>query len=246
MEIPYLLNNSPDFFGEQPHGLHYAGYSLNGVDVDGESGPFGTVRVHDDYWAIDDEDKEYYNFNIRNQEELTSREYLPLVKHFTGKYKNIALLLHATNIEELCSWYGEYPVFIVSAHMGNWDSNLEYWAMREFNDIMSDEANANYSTETHEFKDLNYVLDRFEHRINADLDWRSRCSAWAHYSLGQHIWCSESELYNVYNGCRVMQPSAEWMSGYYADLQSKQEYNVPALIQLREAWTKRRVLYGRP
>ena len=45
MEIPYLLNNSPDLHGESSPGQHWAGYELDGNPIDHEPGPLGKVRV---------------------------------------------------------------------------------------------------------------------------------------------------------------------------------------------------------
>ena len=46
--------------------------------------------------------------------------------------------------------------------MGVWANDLEYWAMREFNDVMTDDANANYSEYEHQMFGYQHVLDSFK------------------------------------------------------------------------------------
>ena len=74
MEVPYLLNNSPMLHGESQAGEHWASYELDGKEVDHEPGPLGKIRVHDDYWNISDEDREWYNYDIRNTMEISTEQ----------------------------------------------------------------------------------------------------------------------------------------------------------------------------
>ena len=52
MEVPFLLNNSPNLWGSCDPDENWAEYDLPQLDtsIDCEPGPFGSVRVHDDYW----------------------------------------------------------------------------------------------------------------------------------------------------------------------------------------------------
>ena len=245
MEVPYLINNSPDFMGEQPHDLHWASYEINGNTVDGEYGHFGTVRVHDDYWNIDNEDKQFYNFNIRNSMELSYEDYIALEKHFTNKYNNISLLLHADNIEEIYAWCNNTKVIIIGAAMGSWFNDLEYWAMREFNTVMEDDRNANYSDNNHVFINNDDVLDRFWHRKEADLSWRNRISSFADITLWQSDWCQFENISRIYQYLGITPPSRKWIKTYYTVFQDKQDYAVENLVALRKSYNIRESYYGR-
>jgi len=239
MEIPYLLNNSPDFFGEQPHNEHWATYELNGKEVDGEHGYFGTVRVHDDYWNIDDEDKAYYNFNIRNSMHL-SRENFEGLLHFVHKYENIALLLHATNVEEIFSWTQGLPIIVIGAYMGSWRNDLEYWAMREFNDIMEDDVNANYSEDNHNFPGIEGVVDAFEQKQRADDAWYRKLLGNCNALMEQEHWQRLERIHDIYSRFEITPPSSRWIQDYFTTFQNKQEYNIEALTELRNEYVRRK------
>lgn len=239
MEIPYLLNNSPDFFGEQPHDAHWATYELDGTTVDGEQGYFGTVRVHDDYWNIDDEDRAYYNFDVRNSMNLSKKDFDGLL-HFNRKYRNCALLLHATNVEEIWAWSQGQYIKIIGAFMGNWENNLEYWAMREYNDIMEDDVNANYSTDNHKFPGIRGVVDTFIQKQRADVEWCKRLSHYCHYILSQDEWQKLEKLRLFWFKFVIKKPSSQWIDDYYFTFQRKQEYNVPRLVELRKEYARQK------
>lgn len=240
MEIPYLLNNSPDFFGEQPHNKHWATYELDGKIVDGETGYFGTVRVHDDYWNIDDEDKNFYNFKVRNNMKLTKKEFDGL-KHFIPKYNNIALLLHAQNIEEIFEWsIAEDDILIIGAYMGSWRNDLEYWAMREFNSIMEDDVNANYSDDNHNFPGINGVVDSFINKKHVDSEWYDRLLGNCNAPMEQEQWQRLDYLHRIYDRFKLVPPSKKWLQSYFTTYQGKQDYNIERLTQLRKEYARRK------
>ena len=232
MELTYLINCSPDFFGEQPHDKHWATYEINGESVDGEHGHFGTVRVHDDYWHIDDEDRAFYNFDIRNSMELTKSQFDGLL-HFIPKYNNIALLLHAQNVEDIWSWSQGHDIRVVCAFMGVWANDLEYWAMREFNDVMTDDANANYSEYEHQMFGYQHVLDSFKHRQQADNEWWKLSINHSHHYIAQEEWQRLEYIPFVYGKLQIKKPKARWINDYFINFQNHQKYNVENLTTLR-------------
>lgn len=238
MEIAYLMNNSPDFFGEQPHDENWASYELNGKDVDGEHGYFGTVRVHDDYWNIDDEDKNYYNFEVRNTMNLSYEQFKGLL-HFEKKYKNIALLLHAHNLNEIDQWCRDENVKLIGAGLGLWEKDIEYWAMREFNEIMEDSENANYTDSDHYFKDISDVVDAFEHKQSVDIEWLRSCIKHCWKILIQDEWQDKEKIQTLWFKLGIAPPSDSWIKEYYTNFQNKQIYNTERLQALREEYERR-------
>lgn len=238
MELVYLMNCSPDFFGEQPHNENWATYEINGETVDGENGYFGTVRVHDDYWNIDDEDRAWYNFEVRNSLRLSKAQFYGLT-NLIPKYKNIALLLHAQNVEDIWDWSQQLDIKVVGAYMGTWSNNLEYWAMREFNDVMTDDANANYSDHEHRMLSIEHVVESFQHRSRADQEWWQMCLGSTHYTVSQETWQRLEYLPLVYERCQIAKPKVKWMKDYFTSFQSRQEYNVDRLTKLRNAYDRR-------
>jgi len=242
MEIPYLLNNSPDFFGEQPHNAHWASYELNGETVDGETGHFGTVRVHDDYWHLDDEDRNYYNFNIRNNLKLSQADFDGF-RHFVNKYENCALLLHAQNIEEIFRYVCRRlpdDILVIGAYMGSWRNDLEYWAMREYNSIMEDDANANYSGVDHSFPGISGVVDAFEQKQRADDAWYRRLLGNCNAPMPQEHWQRLERIHDIYSRFEITPPSSRWIHDYFTTFQSKQEYNIETLTELRTEYARRK------
>lgn len=239
MEIPYLLNNSPDFFGEQPQDAHWAKYQLNDQEVDGETGVFGTVRVHDDYWNIDDEDRQYYNFNVRNSMHLSREDFQGLL-HFIPKYKNIALLLHATNIQDIFAWSLEHRITVIGAYMGEWRNDLEYWAMREYNSIMEDDANANYSQEDHNFPGIAGVVDAFQQKQRADEAWYNKLLGNCNAPMEQEDWQRLERIPYIYDRFSITSPSQRWIQDYFKTFQSRQQYNIETLTQLRMEYARRK------
>lgn len=235
MELAYLLNNSPDFFGEQPHGSHWATYELNGETVDGETGVFGTVRVHDDYWHLDSEDRRYYNFNVRNSLKLSRADFEGF-RHFTEKYDNCALLLHAQNVEEVYRYASRRlrdSITVIGAYMGIWRNDLEYWAMREYNTIMEDDANANYSGVDHRFPGIHGVVNAFAQKRRADNAWLQRLIHNTDYQFAQDNWQRLEQIPELYRKLGIQAPGARWIQDYYTTFQSRQEYNIPQLVELR-------------
>lgn len=237
MEVPYLLNCSPDFFGEQPHDKWWATYTLNDSEVDGELGEFGTVRVHDDYWHIDDTDRPYYNFEVRNSLELTHQQYLGLL-NLIPRHKNIAVLLHAQNIQDIFAWSRTDDVMVIAAYMGDWENDIEYWAMREFNTIMQDDRNANYTSADHTYTDIASVVTAFNHRRNSDRDWRKRALGNCDRVISQPEWQRSEEIFWFWDHFGVTPESRTWCKQYFETFQSKQEYNVERLQQLRKEYNR--------
>ena len=63
----------------------------------------------------------------------------------------------------------------------------EYWAMREsLNDVMTDDANANYSEYEHRMLSIEHVVESSKYRQQADNEWWQMCFP-THY-IAQEEW----------------------------------------------------------
>ena len=238
MEIPYLLNNSPDLFGESKAGEHYAMYELDGEPIDHEPGPLGKVRVHDDYWNIIDEDNQWYNFDVRNALKITEEQLDGLLNLIEDK--NIAVLLHAHNLEDIWAWSRAKPVIAINATIGDWDKNIEYWAMREYNYLMEDDRNANYSEAEHAWPGCLAVAEHFIARMHMDNEWAEKD---ADRVITQVDWQRQPEIYNLWEKVGIASPSKEWIDAYVEDFQAHQEYNLDLLAELRETYDSHKNRY---
>lgn len=231
MEIPYLLNNSPDLHGESGPGKHYAGYELDGKPIDHEPGPLGKVRVHDDYWNLTDADKQWYNFEVRNTLEITEQQLDGLLNIIEDK--SIALLLHAHNLDDIWSWSRAKPVILINAVITDWSDNIETWAAREYNYLMEDDRNANYSGVDHHWPGCEAVADAFVARMHLDQDHQKRE---ADRTIRQPQWMQAPEIYTLWDTIGITPPSREWTDAYLADYKAHQEYNHELLAELRLAY----------
>lgn len=231
MEIPYLLNNSPDLFGNSKAGEHYAMYELDGKPIDHEPGPLGKVRVHDDYWNIIDEDNQWYNFDVRNALEITEEQLDGLLNLIENK--NIAVLLHAHNLKFIWQWSRAKPVIMINATIGDWDKNIEYWAQREYNYLMEDDRNANYSGVDHAWPGCDQVAEDFIGRMHLDREWAEKE---ADRTITQVDWMRAPEIYGLWDKIGIASPSKEWIDAYLEDYNNHQEFEVDLLTELRLAY----------
>ena len=229
MEIPYLLNNSPELFGSSKAGEDYATYSLNGKDIDHEPGILGKVRCHDDYWNLDEYEKQYYNFEVRNTLEIREDQLDGLTN--IQKNKSVALLLHAHNLKDIWKWSRKNYAIVINASIGDWDMNIENWAMREYNDIMEDDRNANYSGVDHSWPGAKKVAENFVHRMNMDKNWVEYYDY--DFSIQQKDWMQTPDIYNLWDKVNLTPPDKQWIDNYITDIKSKQEYNVELLNEIR-------------
>ena len=231
MEIPYLLNNSPDLHGTSGPGEHWAGYELNGQPIDHEPGPLGKVRVHDDYWNLDAEDKEWYNFDIRNEMHI-SEEQLNGLLNISNKY-SIALLLHAQNYDDIWAWSRTQNVIIVNPVISHWEDNINTWAAREYNYLMEDDRNANYSGYDHVWPGLDEVADAFVQRMNFD----DHIATWdSDRLIKQPQWMRTPEIYTLWDSVGIQSPQSEWIDAYIDDYNKHQEYEINLIKELKEAY----------
>lgn len=232
MEIPYLLNNSPDLHGTSSVGQHWATYQLAGEVVDGETGPLGTVRVHDDYWNLTAADRNWYNFQVRNQLNISVQQLDGLL-NISQAHGNIALLLHAHNVADIYHWSRDHNVTVITTSIGEWESDIEYWAMREFNQIMQDDRNANHSTADHSWPGISGIVQAYLHRRNVDQHWQSLpCDV----HLQQSQWQRMPDLYQLWDLVGITAPYTNWITDYYQEFQERQQYNTELLHQLRHAY----------
>lgn len=233
MEIPYLLNNSPDLHGTSGVGQDWAGYELDGKEIDHEPGPLGKVRVHDDYWNLDNEDKQWYNFDVRNTMTLTKEQYDGLL-NLTDKY-SIALLLHAQNIDDVWQWSRNDPVIVINPIISEWEGNIESWAAREYNYLMEDDRNANYSGYDHAWPGCEEVAKMFKQRMAYDQEIAQRQSD---RLIKQPQWMRAPEIYTLWESVGISPPNKEWIDAYLEEYNSKQEHNVDLQIELREEYDR--------
>lgn len=232
MEIPYLLNNSPELRGESGPGQHWAGYELNGEPIDHEPGPLGKVRVHDDYWNLDWEDQKWYNFEVRNALEVTE-EQLDGLLNISAK-GNIALLLHAHNLDDVWRWSRDKAVIVINAVIGGWDQDIETWAAREYNYLMEDERNANYSGYDHHWPGCDKVAEAFVARMHLDAEWAKHD---ADRLIKQPQWMRAPEIHTLWETVGIEPPAPEWIEAYLKDYAEHQEHNVELEKELRDAYT---------
>lgn len=231
MEIPYLLNNSPDLHGESKAGEHYATYELDNNPIDHEPGPLGKVRVHDDYWNLSDEDKQWYNFDIRNEMEITEDQLNGLLNIIEDK--SIALLLHAQNLDFVFEWSRAKPVIVINTIIGDWDRNIETWAAREYNYLMEDEKNANFSGYDHVWPGCEEVAEEFIGRMHMDKELENQD---ADRLIKQVQWMRAPEIYTLWDSVGIQPPQSEWVDAYLEDYASMQEHEVDLLVELRLAY----------
>lgn len=231
MEIPYLLNNSPDLHGNSSAGENWAGYELDGIEIDHEPGPLGKIRVHDDYWNLDNEDKQWYNFEIRNTMHLTEEQFLGLL-NISNKY-SIALLLHAQNLEDIWRWSRNHPVLLINPIISEWEENIETWAPREYNYLMEDDRNANYSGYDHHWPGYNAIAQKFVERMKYD---NEIAKYYSDRLIRQPQWMRKPDIYTLWDTVGIEPPSKEWIDAYVDDYKSKQELDLEKLALLREAY----------
>lgn len=231
MEIPYLLNNSPDLHGTSGPGQHWATYELDGKQVDHEPGPLGKIRVHDDYWNLDDEDKEWYNFDIRNTMEITT-EQLDGLLNISNKY-SIALLLHAQNYNDVWKWSRSHNVIIVNPIISQWKDAVHTWAAREYNYLMEDDKNANFSGYDHVWPGTQEVAEKFVERMDYDSEIKELLSD---RLIKQPQWMTTPEIYTLWDSIGITSPTKEWIDSYINDYNEHQEYDIDAVNELKDAY----------
>lgn len=239
MEIPYLLNNSPDLHGNSQAGEHYASYELNGDPIDHEPGPLGKVRVHDDYWNLTDQDRQWYNFEVRNTLEITTEQLDGLLNIIEDK--SIALLLHAHNHQDIWAWSRAKPVIVINTIITDWEDNIETWAPREYNYLMEDDRNANYSGADHRWPGCEAVATAFVARMHLD---REDCNRQADRVIKQPQWMRAPEIYTLWDTVGITPPAKEWIDAYLDDYQQHQEYNLDLLAELRLAYDSHKNRYS--
>jgi len=241
MEIPYLLNNSPMLHGNSIAGEHWAGYELNGEEIDHEPGPLGKIRVHDDYWNISEQDSKWYNYDVRNTMEITTEQLDGLLNLITdevdGCHKSIAVLLHAQNYQDIWKWSRGLPVLMVRTAIDDWDGNIVSWAAREYNYLMEDDRNANYSGYDHAWPGIEEIVTKYiaSKKYSNDIDEDSNTDV----VLKQSQWLTLSGLNTLWNEVGIETPDQAWIQAYYKDYQEHQEINHKLAKELTDAYNTR-------
>jgi len=235
MEIPYLLNNSPMLHGDSQAGEHWAGYELNGEQIDHEPGPLGKIRVHDDYWNISDEDNKWYNYDVRNTMSITTEQLDGLLNLVTDK--SISVLLHAQNYEDIWKWSRGHPVLLVRTAIDEWDGNIVSWAAREYNYLMEDDYNNNHSDYDHAWPGVEETVDQYVAKIKYNNEIRD---VEADIILNQSQWLTLSGLETLWDTVGIDSPEQAWIQQYYEDYQSHQEIDHKLAKELTDAYNLRR------
>jgi len=236
MEIPYLLNNSAMLHGNSTAGNHWASYELDGKEIDHEPGPLGKIRVHDDYWNISDEDKKWYNYDVRNTMEITTEQLDGLLNLVTDK--SISVLLHAQNYKDIWRWSRGHPVLLIRTAIDEWDGNIVSWAAREYNYLMEDDYNNNHSEYDHTWPGVKGIVDEYVAKVkynNEDI-----VNDNSDIQLKQSQWLTLSGLETLWDTVGVDSPDQAWIQQYYKDYQSHQEINHELAKELTDAYNIRR------
>lgn len=233
MEIPYLLNNSPELHGESHPGQHYATYELNGKTIDHEPGPLGKIRVHDDYWNLEPADRQWYNYEIRNTLEISNEQLDGLLNIIENK--SIALLLHAQNYKDIWQWSRSRPVIIIRTVIGDWEDNIVSWAAREYNYVMEDDANSNYSGYDHKWPGVDEIVKQFKHRLKIDNEIDDDYD----HLITQSQWMTLDNLPTLWETIGIEKPDQNWIYQYYEDYQNHQEINKELAQELKDAYQRR-------
>jgi len=234
MEVPYLLNNSPMLHGESQAGEHWASYELDGQEIDHEPGNLGKIRVHDDYWNISEQDKQWYNYNVRNTMNISNDQLDGLLNLI--ETKSIAVLLHAQNYNDIWKWSRGIPVILIRTKIDEWEGNIVSWAAREYNYLMEDDRNANYSNDDHTWKPTEEIVDNFiaKKQFNNEIDEDS-----GDIILGQSQWSTIDGLNTLWDTVGIDSPDQNWIHQYYEDFQNHQEINQELAKEITDAYNKR-------
>jgi hypothetical protein len=233
MEVPYLLNNSPMLHGESQAGEHWASYELDGKEIDHEPGELGKIRVHDDYWNISDVDNQWYNYNVRNTMNISNDQLDGLLNLI--ETKSIAVLLHAQNYKDIWKWSRGIPVIMIRTRIDEWDGNIVSWAAREYNYLMEDERNANYSKDDHAWQSTETIVSnfnakkQFNNEINDDE---------GDITLNQSQWSTLDGLNTLWDTVGIDSPDQNWIHQYYEDFQNHQEINKELAKEITDAYNK--------
>ena len=231
MEVPYLLNNSPALHGESHAGEHWASYELDGKQVDHEPGKLGKIRVHDDYWNISDKDREWYNYDIRNTMEI-STEQLDGLLHLIEN-KSIAVLLHAQNYKDIWKWSRNLPVIMIRTAIDEWDGNIVNWAAREYNTLMEDDTNNNYSGYDHTWPGVHEIVKEYNSK---KLLKKEIAEDEGDIILNQSQWSTLEGLGTLWNTVGIDDPDMTWIHQYYDDFQNHQEINQELATELNNVY----------
>ena len=234
MEVPYLLNNSPMLHGESQAGEHWASYELNGKQVDHEPGELGKIRVHDDYWNISDEDKEWYNYDVRNAMSISKEQLNGLLKLIENK--SISVLLHAQNYKDIWRWSRGLPVLLIRTAIDEWDGNIVSWAAREYNYLMEDDSNNNHSGYDHTWPGVDTIVNEYNSKkiYNNNID-----EVEGDIILNQSQWSTLEGLNTLWNTVGIETPDQNWIHQYYEDFQNHQEIETELAKELTDAYNAR-------
>jgi hypothetical protein len=219
--------------GESQAGEHWASYELDGKEIDHEPGELGKIRVHDDYWNISDVDNQWYNYNVRNTMNISNDQLDGLLNLI--ETKSIAVLLHAQNYKDIWKWSRGIPVIMIRTRIDEWDGNIVSWAAREYNYLMEDERNANYSKDDHAWQSTETIVSnfnakkQFNNEINDDE---------GDITLNQSQWSTLDGLNTLWDTVGIDSPDQNWIHQYYEDFQNHQEINKELAKEITDAYNK--------
>jgi hypothetical protein len=164
-----------------------------------------------------------------------SEEQLNGLLNISKKY-SIALLLHAQNYDDIWSWSRTQNVIIVNPVISHWEENVNTWAAREYNYLMEDDRNANFSGVDHVWPGTNEVAKTFIERMKFDDD----IATWnCDRLIKQPQWMRTPEIYTLWKSAGLESPSTEWIDNYIADYTAHQEHEQTLINELKEAYNAR-------
>ena len=150
--------------------------------------------------------------------------------------KSIAVLLHAQNYNDIWKWSRGIPVILIRTKIDEWEGNIVSWAAREYNYLMEDDRNANYSNDDHTWKPTEEIVDNFiaKKQFNNEIDEDS-----GDIILGQSQWSTIDGLNTLWDTVGIDSPDQNWIHQYYEDFQNHQEINQELAKEITDAYNKR-------
>ena len=150
-------------------------------------------------------------------------------------------MLHAQNYEDIWQWSRNLPVIMIRTSVDNWDGDIVSWAAREYNYLMEDDRNANYSDDDHSWPGIETIVDNFisKKQFNNGVHDEDAPHNHGDILLQQSQWSTMSGLNTLWDSVGIDKPDQNWIHQYYEDFQNHQEINQELAKELTDAYHKR-------